>query len=65
MKLIIHTKYGKFEGKYQSFDQKKYDEIGEFLMHIHKLETACFETADGEIYFTKEMLNDCLIQLLK
>ena len=65
MKLIIHTKYGRFEGKEQPFDQKKYDKISEFLMELHRLTTACFETADGEIYMTKEMLNDCIVQLIK
>lgn len=65
MKLIIHTKYGKFEGKEQPFDEKKYNNIAEYLLHVHKLDSASFETEDGKIFMLKEMLNDCIVQLIK
>lgn len=65
MKLIIHTKYGKFEGIECPFDQKKYNEISTFLNEIHRLTYACFNTVNGDIYMTKEMLNDCIVEVIK
>jgi len=65
MKLIIHTKYGKFEGKDHPFDQTKYDEISQFLTDIHRMQYACFDTENGEIFMTKPMIDDCIVELIK
>lgn len=65
MKLVIHTKYGKFEGKEVPFDQKKYEQTGDALTKMHKAEYFCFDTEDGEVYMTKEMINNCIVQIIK
>lgn len=65
MKLIIHSKYGKFEGNEVPYDDKKYNEIGGFLTQLHKLDFVCFDTANGELHMTKSMIDDCIIELVK
>jgi len=65
MKIIIHSKYGRFEGKEDTFDQEKYDGISSFLNGIAKWNYICFETKDGEIFLTKAMIDDSIIELVK
>lgn len=65
MKLIIHTKYGKFEGKDKSYNEKEYTQMGDLLTQMHKLDYLCFDTVDGEIYLTKAIVNDCIVELIK
>lgn len=65
MKLIIHTKYGKFEGKERSYNEKEYNKMGDILTRMHKSEYLCFDTDDGEIYLTKAMIDDCIVELIK
>jgi hypothetical protein len=65
MKLIIHSKYGKFEGNDVPYDKKKYEELSNFLSRLHNLEFACFATTNGELYMTKSMIDDCIIELFK
>jgi hypothetical protein len=47
MKLIIHSKYGKFEGNEVPYDEKRYKELSNFLEQLHNLEFACFATTNG------------------
>lgn len=65
MKLIIHTKYGKFEGKEKPYNEKEYTQMGNALTEMHKAQYLCFDTADGEIYLTKPMIDDCIVELIK
>jgi hypothetical protein len=65
MKLIIHTKYGKFEGVETPYDKTKYLEVSGFLSQIHKLDYVCFDTVNGEIRMTKSMIDDCIVELIK
>ena len=65
MKLIIHSKYGKFEGNEVPYDEKRYKELSNFLEQLHNLEVACFDTANGELHMTKSMIDDCIIELIK
>jgi hypothetical protein len=65
MKLIIHSKYGKFEGNEVPYDEKKYEELSNFLEQLHNLEVVCFATTNGELHMTKSMIDDCIIELIK
>jgi hypothetical protein len=65
MKLIIHSKYGKFEGNEVPYDEKKYEELSNFLEQLHNLEVVCFDTPNGELHMTKSMIDDCIIELIK
>ena len=65
MKIIAHTKYGVFEGVENEYDEEKYAEIGKFLEQIYKLEYFSFTTDKGEVYMTKEMINNTLFILEK
>ncbi len=65
MKLIAHTKYGKFEGKESPYDEVRYEEISNFLCNLSKLSYYCFTTANGEIHMTRAMIDDSIIELVK
>lgn len=65
MKLIIHTKYGKFEGAECPYDDKKYKEVYQFLMKLHKLDCVSFDTVNGELHMTKSMIDDCIVEVIK
>ena len=65
MKLIIHSKYGKFEGNEVPYDEKRYKELSNFLEQLHKFDFACFDTPNGELHMTKSMIDDCIIELIK
>ena len=65
MKVIIHTKYGKFEGKETPYNENAYHRMSHALTQMHKASYFCFDTADGEIYLTKGMIDDCIVELIK
>jgi hypothetical protein len=65
MRIVAHTKYGVFEGIENEYDEEKYVNIGKFLEKIHKLDYFSFQTDKGEIYFTKQMIDDTLFVLEK
>jgi hypothetical protein len=65
MKLIVHTKYGKFEGKEKPYNEQDYNQMSYTLTQMHKASYLCFDTADGEIYLTKAMIDDCIVELIK
>jgi|694.fasta_scaffold26997_11 hypothetical protein len=65
MKLIIHSKYGKFEGNEVPYDEKRYKELSNFLEQLHKFEVARFDTPNGELHMTNSMIDDCIIELIK
>lgn len=39
--------------------------MGDILTRMHKSEYLCFDTDDGEIYLTKAMIDDCIVELIK
>ena len=65
MKLIIHTKYGKFEGEEVPYDDKRYEDICLLLKQLNKLSYVSFNTANGEIHMTKSMIEDCIVEFIK
>jgi hypothetical protein len=65
MKLIIHTKYGKFEGIERPYDDKKYEEICLLLKQLNKLSYISFDTVNGGIHLTKSMIDDCIVEVIK
>ena len=65
MRIVAHTKYGVFYGSEKDYDESSYLEIGKFLENIGEMKYFSFVTDDGEIYFTKGMLDDSLFALEK
>jgi hypothetical protein len=65
MRIVIHTKYGVFEGIERDYDEKDYDSIEKFLAQLPKLEYFSFGTDKGEVYLTKEMIADTMFILEK
>jgi hypothetical protein len=65
MKIIAHTKYGVFEGKSVKYSETEYKRIGKLLEYLPKVEYFSFETDNGEVYMTKEMIADTLFILEK
>lgn len=65
MRLVAHTKYGVFKGSEEDYDEQKYAKIGKFLENMSRLEYFCIVTDAGEVYMTKEMINDSLFVLEK
>lgn len=65
MRIVVHTKYGVFEGTENEYNETEYKEIGCFLEKLSKLESFFLETDKGEIYMTQEMIADSLFVLEK
>ena len=65
MRIVAHTKYGVFEGVKKEYSEEKYYEIGKFLEQLCDLKYFSFQTDKGEIYLTKEMIDDTLFILEK
>jgi hypothetical protein len=65
MKLIIHTKYGKFESKEEPYNEQRYLQFCTSLSRIHTATYFTFDTENGEIYLTKPMIDDCIVELIK
>ena len=65
MRIIAHTKYGVFQSKETEFTQKEYEQSTKFLEQIQDLEFVPFETDDGDLYMTKEMIADSVFILQK
>jgi hypothetical protein len=65
MKIIAYTRYGVFEGKSVKYSETEYKRIGKLLEYLPKVEYFSFETDNGEVYMTKEMIADTLFILEK
>jgi hypothetical protein len=65
MRIVVHTKYGVFEGIEREYDEEKYYENKKFLNQLCDLKYFSFPTDKGEIYLTKEMIADSLFILKK
>ena len=65
MKIIAHTKYGVFEGIENEYNEEQYNQIGRLLEQLCDLKYFSFHTDKGEVYFTKEMIDDTLFILEK
>ena len=65
MRIVAHTKYGVFYGIEKDYDEYTYCEIDKLLEKIGEMKYFSFETNDGQIYFTKGMINDSLFILEK
>ncbi len=65
MKIVAHTPYGVFKGKEIEYTEEQYKATGSFLEKLHQLEYFSFETPNGEIYMTKEMIGQSLFVLEK
>ena len=66
MKIIAHTPYGVFEGIEEDYDEQKFETHAEGLeRELPKTPIFVFNTAQGEIYMTSEMINKSLFILEK
>ncbi len=67
VKIITHTKYGVFKGAETKYSEAEYRKVGQFLEQVNKLEFEYFSftTDEGEVYMSKEMINDSLFVLEK
>jgi len=65
MKLIAYTPHGVFEGIEVEHNEEEYTQFSSWLESIAKLEYLSFGTPNGEIYMTKEMINQSIIVLQK
>ena len=66
MKIIAHTPYGVFEGIEEDYDEQKFETHAEGLeRELPKTPIFVFNTVQGEIYMTSEMINKSLFILEK
>jgi len=65
MKIVAHTPHGVFKGKEIEYTEEQYKVTSSFLGQLHQLEYFSFETLNGEIYMTKEMIDQSLFVLEK
>ena len=65
MRIVVHTKHGVVYGIEKDYNESSYRETGKFLERLGSVEYFSFETDEGEIYFTKAMIDDSLFILEK
>jgi hypothetical protein len=65
VKLVVHTKYGVFESIEQDYDDEYYEQVKELLAKLPEFKYFTFETNDGNLYLTKDMIGDSLFQIIK
>ena len=63
MRIVSHTKHGVFYGTETDYNESDYREVGKYLERLGSVEYFSFGTDDGEIYFTKAMIDDSLFIL--
>ena len=63
MRIVAHTKYGVFYGKEVDYDESEYRENSKFLQKLESMKWFCLGTNDGQVYFTKAMIDDSLFIL--
>ncbi len=65
MKIVAHTPHGVFNGKEIEYTEEQYKAIGSFLERLPQMKYFSLETPNGEIYMTKEMIDQSLFVLEK
>jgi hypothetical protein len=65
MNILAHTKYGVFETSQAEYDEEDYKSISDFLERLPELKYLQFETDEGDVYFSKELIADSLFILQK
>lgn len=65
MNILAHTKYGVFETSQAEYDEEDYKSISDFLECLSELKYLQFETDEGDVYFSKELIADSLFILQK
>jgi len=65
MNILVHTKYGVFETRQAKYNDKDYKSISDFLERLPELNYLQFETDEGDVYFSKELIADSLFILQK
>ena len=65
MNVLAHTKYGVFRTSQIEYDKEGYMRISEFLEGLSELEYLQLETDGGDVYFSKELIDDSIFILQK
>ena len=65
MNILAHTKYGVFETSQAEYDEEDYKSISDFLERLSELKYLQFETDEGDVYFSKELIADSVFILQK
>lgn len=65
MNILAHTKYGVFETSQAEYDEENYKSISDVLERLSELKYLQFETDEGDVYFSKELIADSLFILQK
>lgn len=65
MKLAVYTKYGMFESIDQDYTEEYYEQVKELLSKLPEFKYFTFETDEGSVYLTKDMIQDSLFKIVK
>ena len=63
MNILARTKYGAFQTTESKYNEEDYKSISDFLERLPELKYLQFETDEGDVYFSKELIADSLFIL--
>lgn len=65
MKIIAHTKYGKFETQPTDYSEEEYTKLQNFMSTVTDSKFLTLNTENGFIYLPKEIIQDTLFEIEK
>ena len=65
MKIIAHTPQGVFTGKEIQYTEEHYKDVCCLLKKLPDLKYFCFETPNGEVYVTEQMISQSVFEVVK
>jgi hypothetical protein len=65
MKIIVHTKYGKFETTPTEYTEEEYKKLQTFMSTVTDSKFLSLNTDKGFIYLPQEIIQDTLFEIQK
>lgn len=65
MKVVAHTKYGKFESREVAYDEEQYNYLRNMVFKLSESPFFHFETDEGTVYFTQGIIQDSVFTVVK
>jgi hypothetical protein len=65
MKVVVHTKYGKFESLDVVYDEEQYEYLRSMIFKINESPYFHFESSEGTVYFPQGIIQDSVFIIEK
>jgi hypothetical protein len=65
MKIVAHTKYGKFETKPTPYSEEEYAKLYEFMNTVTDSKFLSLNTENGFIYLPQKIIQDTVFEIEK